>query len=422
MPEIDLLNLLGVLAIALVAPLALGFVPRLKVPAVVLEIVLGVLLGPSALGWLEPDVAVRTVALLGLAMLLFLAGLEVDLRNLSGSLLPLAAAGYGLSLLLGWVVGFGFDAAGWLDDPLLVAVALSATSLGLVVAVLKDADLLASDLSRTVVASASFADFAAVLLLSVLFSTDGGSGGMRVGLFLLFGAAVVAVAVVVSLSGRRMRVAQVVVRLQDTTAEIRVRAAVLLMVGFAVLAEHLGLESILGAFLAGAAVGAIDRDSSTHPHFRIKLDAVGYGFLIPVFFVSSGLQLDVSGLASSPGELARVPVYVAALLLVRGVPAIVFLKRLGRRAMLPAALLQATSLPFIVAATQIGMLTGRIPTSTATALVCAGLVSVLVFPAAAVAASARDVEDDEAEEVRAPADVEVRQTVPPGASPRARRP
>jgi Kef-type K+ transport system membrane component KefB len=419
MPEIDLLNLLGVLAIALVAPLALGFVPRLKVPAVVLEIVLGVLLGPSALGWLDADVAVRTVALLGLAMLLFLAGLEVDLRNLSGSLLPLAAAGYGLSLLLGWVVGFGFDAAGWLDDPLLVAVALSATSLGLVVAVLKDADLLATDLSRTVVASASFADFAAVLLLSVLFSTDGGSGGMRVGLFLLFGVVVVAVAVVVSLSGRRMRVAQVVVRLQDTTAEIRVRAAVLLMVGFAVLAEHLGLESILGAFLAGAAVGAIDRDSSTHPHFRIKLDAVGYGFLIPVFFVSSGLQLDVSGLASSPGELARVPVYVAALLLVRGVPAIVFLKRLGRTAMHPAALLQATSLPFIVAATQIGMLTGRIPTSTATALVCAGLVSVLAFPAAAVAASARDVDGDEAD---ATPDAEVRQTVPPGASPRARRP
>lgn len=396
MPDIDLVNLLGVLAIALVAPLALGFAPRLKVPAVVLEILLGVLLGPSALGWLEPDVAVRTVALLGLAMLLFLAGLEVDLRNLRGSLLPLAAAGYAMSLLLGWLLGVGFDAAGWLDDPLLVAVALSATSLGLVVAVLKDANLLATELARTVVASASFADFAAVLLLSVLFSTDGGSGGMRVGLFLLFGAVVVAVAVVVSVSGRRMRVAKVVVRLQDTTAEIRVRAAVLLMVGFAVLAEHLGLESILGAFLAGAAVGAIDRDSTTHPHFRIKLDAVGYGFLIPVFFVSSGLQLDVSGLASSPGELARVPAYVAALLVVRGLPALVFLKLLGRAAMLPAALLQATSLPFIVAATQIGVITGRIPASTATALVCAGLVSVLLFPAAAVASAARRREADDA--------------------------
>lgn len=389
MPDIDLVNLLGVLAIALVAPLALGFVPRLKVPAVVLEILLGVLLGPSMLGWLEADVAVRTVALLGLAMLLFLAGIEVDLRNLRGSLLPLAAAGYALSLLLGWLFGVGLDAAGWLDEPLLVAVALSATSLGLVVAVLKDADLLATDLARTVVASASFADFAAVLLLSVLFSTDGGSGGMRIGLFLLFAAVVVAVAVAASLSGRRMAVSDVVVRLQDTTAEIRVRAAVVLMVGFAVLAEHLGLESILGAFLAGAAVGAIDRDSSTHPHFRIKLDAVGYGFLIPVFFVASGLQLDVSGLADSTDELLRVPLYVVALLLVRGLPMLVFARRLGRAAMVPAALLQATSLPFIVAATQIGVVTGRIPGTTATALVCAGLVSVLVFPAVAVATATR---------------------------------
>ncbi len=400
MPAIDLMNLLGVLAIALVAPLALGFAPRLKVPAVVLEILLGVLLGPSVLGWLELDVAVQTVALLGLATLLFLAGLEVDLRNLSGSLLPLAAAGYALSLLLGWLLGLGFDAAGWLNDPLLVAVALSATSLGLVVAVLKDGQLLATDLSRTVVASASFADFAAVLLLSVLFSTDGGTGGMRVGLFLLFGAVVVVVAVAVSATGRRMQVSQVVVRLQDTTAEIRVRAAVLLMVGFAVLAEHLGLESILGAFLAGAAVGAIDRNSATHPHFRIKLDAVGYGFLIPVFFVSSGLRLDVSGLTSSPAELARVPVYVVALLLVRGLPALVFVKRLGRSAMVPAALLQATSLPFIVAATQIGVITGRVPASTATALVCAGLVSVLLFPAAAVAWAARTGPAGEPTEVR----------------------
>ena len=389
MPEIELLNLLGVLAIAVVAPLTLGFVPRLKVPAVVVEILLGVLLGPSVLGWLEPDTAVLTVALLGLAMLLFLAGLEVDLENLRGALLPLAALGYGLSLALGLVVGVGLEAAGWYDEPLLVAIALSATSLGLVVAVLKDADLLTTKMAATVVASASFADFAAVLLLSVLFSTDGGSGGMRVGLFLLFAAIVAAVAFAVAASGRQMGVTDVLVRLQDTTAEIRVRAAVLLMVAFAVLAERLGLESILGAFLAGAAVGAIDRDSSTHPNFRIKLDAVGYGFLIPVFFVTSGLQLDVTGLAESPSELLRVPVYAAVLLLVRGLPVLVFRGRLTKADLLPAALLQATSLPFIVAATQIGVVTGRLPALTATSLVCAGLLSVLVFPAVAVAATSR---------------------------------
>jgi Kef-type K+ transport system membrane component KefB len=140
-----------------------------------------------------------------------------------------------------------------------------------------------------------------------------------------------------------MRVSDVLIRLQDTTAEIRVRAA-MLMVALAVLAEHIGLESILGAFLAGAAVAAIDRDSTTHPHFRTKLDAVGYGFLVPVFFISSGLQLDVSGLAGSPAELLRLPVYVAALLVVRGLPALLFLSRRGRSATGAAALLQATSL------------------------------------------------------------------------------
>lgn len=388
MPEIELVNLLGVLAIAFVAPLTLGFAPRLRVPAVVLEILLGVVFGPSVLGWLEPDLAVRAVALLGLAMLLFLAGLEVDVRNLRGGLLTVAAAGYGLSLALGIGAGFGLKAAGWLDDPLLVAVALSATSLGLVVAVLKDAGLLETELSRVVVAASSFADFAAVLLLSVLFSADGGSGGGRIALFLLFTIVVVAVALGVSATGRQMRVSEVVIRLQDSTAEIRVRAAMVLMVALAVLAEHIGLESILGAFLAGAAVAAIDRDSTTHPQFRTKLDAVGYGFLVPVFFVTSGLQLDVSGLVDSPGDLLRLPVYVAALLIVRGVPAALYLRRLGRPATVSAGLLQATSLPFIVAATQIGVITGRIPDQTATALICAGLVSVLVFPALAVGRSA----------------------------------
>lgn len=389
MPEIDLVNLLGVLAIAFVAPFALGFAPRLRIPAVVVEILLGVAVGPSALGWLEPDLAVRTVALLGLAMLLFLAGLEVDIRHLRGGVLPVAAAGYALSLALGVGVGLGLRSAGWLDEPLLVAVALSATSLGLVVAVLKDARLLESELARTVVAASSFADFAAVLLLSVLFASDGGSGGGRVAWFLLFAAAVVALALTVSATGRRTRVSEVVIRLQDSTAEIRVRAAVLLMVALAVLAEHIGLESILGAFLAGAAVAAIDRDSSTHPQFRTKLDAVGYGFLIPVFFISSGLQLDVSGLIDSPGELLRLPVYVLALLVVRGVPATLFVRRLGRADSLAAALLQATSLPFIVAAAQIGVITGRIPTETATSLICAGLVSVMIFPAVAVALASK---------------------------------
>ena len=385
MPDIDFGNLLGVLVIALLAPLALGFAPRLRIPAVVLEIVLGVAVGPSALGWLEPDLSVQIVALLGLAMLLFLAGLEVDVRALGGGLLPLAATGFALSLLIGWGAGLSLSAAGWVKDPLLLAVTVSATSLGLVVAVLKDAGRLDTPLGQTTIAASSLADFAAVLLLSLLFSADGKGTGSQLLLFALFAGIVAVVGVAVATTARNMSLGGVLVRLQDTTAEIRVRAAMVLLIAFAVIAERLGLESILGAFLAGAAVAVLDRDSSTHPHFRLKLDAIGYGFLIPVFFIASGMRLDVSGLVHSPEQLLRLPVYVVVLLLARGLPAVLYVRRLGRAGSVAAGLLQATSLPFIVAATQIGTLTGRMNTDTATGLVCAGLVSVLLFPALAVA-------------------------------------
>lgn len=385
MPAIDFGNLLGVLVIALLAPLALGFAPRLRVPAVVLEILLGVLVGPSALGWLELDLSVQIVALLGLAMLLFLAGLEVDVRALGGGLLPLAVAGFVLSMLLGWGAGVGLSAVGWVKDPLLLAVTVSATSLGLVVAVLKDAGRLNTPLGQTTIAASSLADFAAVLLLSLLFSADGKGTGSQLALFALFAGIVAIVGLAAATTSRNLRLGGVLLLLQDTTAEIRVRAAMVLLIAFAVLAERLGLESILGAFLAGAAVAMLDRDTSSHPQFHAKLDAIGYGFLIPVFFIASGMRLDVSGLVQSPEQLLRLPVYVLVLLLARGLPAALYVKRLGRAGAVAAGLLQATSLPFIVTATQIGTLTGRMNPQTATGLVCAGLVSVLVFPALAIA-------------------------------------
>jgi Kef-type K+ transport system membrane component KefB len=189
---------------------------------------------------------------------------------------------------------------------------------------------------------------------------------------------------VVASAGRSMRIGAALVRLQDTTAEIRVRAAIVLLVAFVALAERFGLETILGAFLAGAVVGLVDRDSRSHPRFRIKLEALGYGFLIPVFFVTSGLRLDLGGLVDDPAALARVPLFLLALLLVRGVPALLSVRTLGSRATAAVALLQATSLPFIVTATQIGVLTDLMTPVTAAALVCAGLLSVLLFPALAL--------------------------------------
>jgi Kef-type K+ transport system membrane component KefB len=384
MPDVSFNNLLVVSAIAAIAPLLLGFAPGLRIPSIVLEIVAGIVVGPSVLGWVHVDLPVSILALLGLTFLLLLAGLEIDLHRLRGRLLMTALIGFGITIVLALGAAVGFASVGWLSSPLIVATAFCATGLGLVVPVLKDAGQAESDVGQTTIAGSSVADFGAVLLLSFLFSMSGGGTGSRLVLVLAFALLVVVTAVILMQSGRSMRLGDVILRLQDTTAEIRVRFAVLLLIAFAVLAERFGLESILGAFVAGALIGALDKDSTSHPHLRTKLEAIGYGFLVPVFFVVSGLRLDLSGLMQNPGAIARVPLFLLALLVARGIPAALYLPSLGRKATVAAALLQATSLPFIVAATQIGVETGRLSPVNAAALVCAGLLSVLIFPPVAL--------------------------------------
>jgi Kef-type K+ transport system membrane component KefB len=402
-PDVSFTNLLVVAVVAAAVPLALGWAPRLRIPSVVLEIVAGVVLGPSVLGWVEVDLPVQVLALFGLAFLLLLAGLEIDLRELRGRLLAVALLGYVVSLALAVMAGLGADALGWTTAPLFLAVALTATSLGLVVPVLKDAGRSGDAVGQTTIAAGSVADFAAIVLLTLLFSTSGGGAGATAAFLGLFGVLVAVLAVALGRARMSMRLGEVLVRLQDTTAEIRVRLVIVLLVAFVALAERLGLETILGAFLAGALVGLVDRDTASHPQFRAKLDAIGYGFLIPVFFVASGVRLDLRGLVAEPTALLRVPVLLVALLVVRGAPAVLYRRSLGRAGALAAALLQATSLPFLVTVAQIGTVTGRLSGTNAAALVCAGLLSVLIFPATALGLLGRSRPAPAPEQRRAPA-------------------
>lgn len=384
MPDVSFGNLFAVCLAGALAPLLIGFAPRLRLPAVVLEIVIGIVLGPSVLGWVKVDLPVQILSLIGLAFLLFLSGLEIDPRRLHGRLLRVALLGYVVTLALGVPIGLGADAAGWVSSPVLLVIALSATSLGLVVPVLKDAGRADGEVGQTTIVAATVADFSAIVLLSLLFSASDGGPGSRLVLIGAFTLLVAATGVVVGRVGMSRRLGDVLLRLQDTTAEIRVRFAVVLLIAFTALAERFGLESILGAFLAGVVVSVVDRDSTSHPFFRAKLEAVGFGFVIPVFFVSSGIKLDLQGLLDSPSALLRVPIFLLALLVMRGLPALLYVRTLGRRPALAAALLQATSLPFIVAATQIGVELGNLSAVTAAAIVSAGLLSVLIFPAVAL--------------------------------------
>jgi Kef-type K+ transport system membrane component KefB len=336
--------------------------------------------GPAGLGWVEIDAPIQVLSLVGLGFLLFLAGLEIDLAHLRGPVLRTASVGFVATLALGVVVGFAFRAAGWVRSPLLIAVALSATTLGVVIAVLKDTGQTDAPVGRLTLAGATVADFAGVLLLSLLFSEMSGSTGSRLLLFGMFGVLVALTVMALTRLRRWAALEAVLVKLQDTTAEIRVRFAVLLLIAFVAMAGTLGLETILGAFLAGAILGMVDRDTMTHPNFHLKLEAIGYGFVIPVFFVSSGLRFDLDALVDAPSALARVPLFLLALLLVRGVPAALYAPTVGRRQAAAAGLLQATSLSFLVTATSIGVTLGEMTPVNAAALVTAGLLSVIIFP------------------------------------------
>ena len=385
MTELHFTNLLIVVAAGFSVPLLLGMAPRVRLPAVVLEIVAGIVIGPAGLGWVEVDAPIEVLALIGLAFLLFLAGLEVEFDMLRGRVLRLAGGGFLLSFGLAVVAGFALKAVGFVAQPLFAAIILSATSLGIIIPLLKDAGQSSSQFGQLVIAAGSIADFGAVILLSIFFSREGAGTASQLlllGSFLLL--AVVAGLVVTGAEHVRP-VREAVGRLANTTAQIRVRGAFLLMIAFAALAQGLGLEVILGAFAAGAILKLSDRDEEMlHPEFRTKLEAVGYGVFIPVFFVTSGLRFDLDALVSSTGTLAHVPVFLLALLLVRGLPALLYRADIGGRRALIAALLQATSLPFIVAATAIGLDLGLVSAANGAAFIAAGLLSVLVFPLVAL--------------------------------------
>lgn len=379
-PSFD--NLLIVVAIAFAAPFVLGLFPALRLPSPVLEIVAGIVVGPSVLGWAHVDETVAVMATLGLAFLLFLAGIEIDFGQLRGRVLRLTALGFAASFAIAVAAGFGLRAAGVAQTPLLVAIILCATSLGVIIPVLKDAGEITSTFGQLVVAAGSIADFGAIILLSAFFSGQGATGSTLILIGSLFGIAG-GVYVAVRQAERSRTVMSNLVRLQDTTAQIRVRAAVVLMIGFAALAEQFGLEAILGAFAAGAVLTLVDQDREmTHPLFRTKLEAIGFGFFVPVFFVTTGLKFNLNALLDNPANLARVPIFLAALLVARGLPALLYRRVIGSGRALVAGVLQATSLPFIVAATTIGVDMHLMGTAEASELVAAGLFSVLLFPLA----------------------------------------
>ena len=382
--HLTLVNLLGVAIVAFCVPFVLGFFPRNRIPAVALELIAGIVVGPAVLGWIEAGPVVSVMASIGVAFLLFLAGLELDLDVLKGPALVRGALSFLLSFALAYALMTPLGAQGLILSPLLVAIALSSTSLGILVPVLRDAGQLGTPVGRFTMSGSSVAEVGTIALLGVFFAGSGASAAVSA--LLLAAVAVLAVLLLAALRytqhwapGRR-----ILDRLDETSAQARVRFAVMILLAAATIAMQFGFEGILGTFVAGIVVGIVVRRDRFEHALRGKLEAIGYGVFVPVFFVTSGLRFDLSRV-KGVAEVERAAFFFVALIAVRTLPALLYRPFLTWRECLAAGLLQSTNLSFIVVAVAVGTELGRIREINASALVLAGLASAVLLPTAASA-------------------------------------
>jgi Kef-type K+ transport system membrane component KefB len=385
MPAISFNSVLIIAGVAVLVPVVLGMFPRLPVPGAVLEVVAGILIGPSVLGWVRVDAPVQVLSDLGLGMLLFLAGLEIDIDALRGPLFRLAGAAFAVSAGLALLCGYAFHLAGQATHPLLLAIILMSTSTGLLLPLLKDAGEDATEFGQLVMTAAALAEIVPIMLLSLFFSAAATTAEDQLVSLAIFLALLALIGLLLARVRRLAGLDRLMNRLADRSAQLRVRAALTLALACGVLAYRFGFASILGAFAAGLLVRLIEISGRTpHPQFQIKLEGIGFGFLIPIFFITTGVEFNLKELLANPVAIAEVPLFLAALLLVRGLPAVLYRRRTGTRRAQAAGLLQATTLTFVIVATQIGLATGKISPTSAASLLAAGLLSAALFPAGAL--------------------------------------
>lgn len=382
-----LTSLVAVSIAAFLVPLVLGMLPRVPIPAIVGEVLAGIALGASWLGVIGEGELIDFLFLFGLAFLLFLAGFEIDFPLLLSSRragwrrspLVLGSAGFLIRIVIAGAIGLTLAALGIVNSWLIVAVLLVSTSLGIVLAVLKEDGETTSSFGQAMLVSTAIADLGTVLLLTVLFSTEGRSPSAQLSLVALQVTAALLLFAILRFAGRVGMVADAVRRLSGATSQIRVRGSLALLVILVGLASELGLELILGAFLAGAIMSALTAGHA-RTQLTLKLDAVGYGFFVPVFFVLAGSRVDIGRLVSDTDAFLLVPILTVGALLVKVPAALVFASAFGVRTSLAAGFLQSAQLTLTVAGVEIGERLGLLSVATGSALIIVALLTVVIAP------------------------------------------
>jgi Kef-type K+ transport system membrane component KefB len=377
MNGIDAPSMLVIVAVAALAGLiVMAISPKLVIPVVVVELVLGIAVGPQALDIAKTDETTNFFADLGLGMLFFFAGYEIDSDRIRGRPLTLGAIGWLMSLALAYGIGGALAAAGVVVSYLYTGSAMATTAIGTLIPILRDAGELRTRFGSYLLAAGAMGEFGPILLITLILST---TNPLHEALILIL---FVALAVFTGILAVRSawRGWGLIERTFETSSQLAVRLAVVLVFGLVALASELGLDLLLGGFVAGmiTRVALRGREVSV---FDSKLTAVGYGLLIPFFFVVSGMKFDLDALTSSGEAVAKLVMFFFLFLVVRGTPAMLLYRGvLGLRDRAALAVYSATELPLVVAITTVAVQGGHMRSDTAAGLVGAAILSTLVFP------------------------------------------
>ncbi len=377
----SLINFLVVVAAIVLAPLIVDAIARVKVPVVVVEIALGIVIGPHVLGLAQRDAFVEGLGHLGLAFLFFLAGFEIDFGRIRGQPLTLAAYGWLLSLALSLAVAAALYATDVIVLVRYVAIAMTTTAIGTLMPMLRDAGEVETPLGRFILAAGALGEFGPIVLTALLLSHENSQIGTLL-LLITFGG-VVLLAIRLAQRWHPVSIVRLARRTMNSSAQLPMRLSVLVLIALISVAVTLRLEFLLGAFAAGVIVAQAIKDiehDDLEP-LRIKYEGVSFGLFVPIFFVVTGMTFDLPALFSSVRSMLELPLFLALFLVVRGLPAWLLYRRVlpeaSRRAL---ALLSATQLPLTVAITALGLQQQQMRPSTAAAMVGAGMLSVFVFP------------------------------------------
>ncbi len=377
-------SLLIIILAAFVVPFITSHVRFVRLPVVIGEIIAGLVLGVSGFNLIETGPLLDFLSAFGFTYLMFLSGLEIDFQTLALALRRKKSAGanpvvlafgtFGLTLFLSFLISMGLTELGFIRSPWLVTLVLSTTSLGIVVPVLKEKGIINTSFGQTILLSALIADFLTMLLITVvvLMLTSGQLKDILLILFLFL-----AFFIFYKLANI-LNSLQVVKKLADATSQIRVRGSFALILIFVVFSEYLGSEAILGAFLAGAIVSLVSE--KREEAFILKLEGIGYGFFIPIFFVMVGATFNIAEAAKSDTFLILLPLLITALYLVKIVPALLFRLVFSAREALSAGFLLSSRLSLIIAAAAVGLRLGEISENTNGAIILSAIVTCLVSP------------------------------------------